>query len=293
MKKTKVIGLALLGMTGYLLTNKPKATPKNTGGGFTPITTGPDSLPSSGEDGNTAVSGFEFLKDAVEFSQEQYANMRRAEWRIVLDTKLAQGKSLAIATQEVWELWDNPGNEKRLLFNSPVALLMGMIVKPIIKGISAAPVIYWYSDPLYDTASNAWYGNYVPWTCADWKAWHIKLEEHYKNTAQANIVWEQAWAAPDNQCWFLGQVGCPDTSYCRYDCAFVAYLKSKGIDVGNIVSHTTCNLSAVVIDIVEAASNVSTGLNNTSKAMKWGIPLAAGVLGYAWVSSTSKRIQKQ
>jgi len=298
MKKNKLIGLALLGATGLIFMNKEKpktGIDSGAGGGFTPITTGTDTLPNSSEDVNTSVSGFEFTKDAVEFSKEQYANMRRAEWRIVLYTKLAQGKSVAIATQEIWELWDNPGNPLRLVFNSPTSLLLNIIVQPTTSCVSIGAIIEWNSIPVYPTMSNYWNG-IDAWSCAEWKVWHQKLEQHYGGTYQANQVWELAWGNSDN--WDLGTslvaagagggallggigaviggaLGLFVAQYidCRYDCTFVGFLYSKNIEIGNLLSNTSCNLQNVAKNILGAAQGAS-------KAIKILAPVA--VLGAAY-----------
>ena len=238
----------------------------------------------------TAVSGVK--EDTRELSKDQYNSFRRNDWRAILQMKLDAGRELSSATQELFELWNNNNNQYKNYFQSPIALLLGIIVLDTNTArIGLSPVISWNSTPVYDTFSNYWNG-VVGWSCAEWRIWHQKMEAYYEDTYDANEVWETAWNHPDNNCMVLGQVGCPDTAYCRYDCDFVRYIKSKGISLGNVFSNTTCTLSDVVLDIVESVEDVGEGIRTTAKIATFAIPIAAGVLAYAWVATTKKRIEK-
>lgn len=183
------------------------------------------------------------------------------------------------AAQLIWDDWNTQGNVFFELLPTPEALLFSLLTYvpdrvdiPIINN-SPTP-IKWNDTPIYDTLTNAYYGVYR-WNCADWQAWHEALELHFESTTTANGIWKSAWLHEDNECIALG-VLCPDTSYCRYDCDFVKYFASKGMTIGNIFSNTVCDLSSIVLNIVETVDNVTQGVNNTTKTVSNMLPWVAG-----------------
>jgi hypothetical protein len=267
--------------TGEVLTNPmpiPTGTtdPLETGGGMT--------------SGDSGVSGSKI--DLSDFDNKVNYNWNGKEWLGFVQNLKSQGASSSDAIKIAFSMWTNPKNEKYFLFPTLSAFLIGIaqmeknnlsrMFSADVEGINGVGnLITWNSIPLYDTWSNSWYGGYVPWTCADWKFWHQKLEQHYNSTQKANQLWEQAWGHSDNQCWAFGSVGCPDTSYCRTDCDWIEYFASKGVsNLQSLMLGTYCDVSNVALNITGTLSNISDGIANTSKAAKWAMPVLVGAAGY-------------
>lgn len=189
--------------------------------------------------------------------------------------------SFAQAAQKIWNDWNTPGNIFLEVLPSPEALIFSLATyipsRSDLPNISQGPIpIKWNDTPVYDTATNVYNGVYT-WNCADWKAWHQALETHFQSTIKANGIWESAWLHDDNYCWLLGAFVCPKTSNCRYDCDFVKYFASKDMNIGNLFSNVTCDLSNIILNIVETVDNVSQGVNNTTKTVSTLLPWAAGL----------------
>lgn len=186
----------------------------------------------------------------------------------------------AEAVQLIWDDWNNSSNPFFELLPNVDSLIFALVThqanratEPINEPLQIAgppQAVAWNDAPIYDTISNAWNG-LIEWSCATWKHWHVALETHFKDTKKANAIWEVAWQHPDNACaWGV----CPDTQYCRYDCDFVEYFATKGIDIGNTVSKSLCDLSSVVLNIVSAADNLSEGIKDSTNTLKNIAPFA-------------------
>jgi hypothetical protein len=315
MNKRKMIGLAAIGvgLAVALNSNKkdtklPLPTPTPTPIFNDPkVTPGDSTTPVIQPTNETAVSGIK--EDTRELSKDQYNSFRRNDWRAILQMKLNAGKELSSATQELWELWDNPNNVYRLHFKSPVALLLGIIVHPVTKpksrkeGIGSGSIDY-SSTPVYPTWWNWWYYYEDIWTCADWKAYHIALEQHHENTNTANVVWEQAWDHPDNISGWSGMFSSgwqnsPLSTFfrtstdCRYACTFVEYMYGKEIDISSVFSSLQCSLTNFGDSVFGALEDIGGGIETTAKVAAIALPIAAGVLGYAFVATTKKRIEEK
>lgn len=173
------------------------------------------------------------------------------------------------AARKIWDEWQDNSNIYFPLLPNPEALMFSLLAytPPRGEGTTVAntpKVIQWDDAPIYDTISSNWYDLDI-WNCADWQMYHQALEEHYKSTNKANLLWKSAWLHEDNYCFITGIAVCPNTSYCRYDCDFVEYLASKGMEVGQLVSNIYCDLSSVVLNVTEAAENATDGINQISK----------------------------
>lgn len=189
------------------------------------------------------------------------------------------------AAQLIWDDWNTQGNVFFELFPTPEALIFSLVTyvpqRVDLPLVSAAPTpIKWNDTPSYDTFYNLYHSIYV-WNCADWQAWHEALEAYYQSTTTANGIWKSAWLHEDNYCFALGQFICPVTSNCRYDCDFVEYFASKGMEIGNLFSNTVCDLSNIILNLTESAQNVSQGVKDTTKTVSKLLPFAAvAVIGY-------------
>lgn len=109
--------------------------------------------------------------------------------------------------------------------------------------------------------------------CNNWKLWHISLVDQY-GRAKANLLFEEAW---ENQS-FWGS----DYNFCKYDCDWVNYFKSQGLDVGHLLSNITCKTTDVAEDVLDTAGELTQGGISTAKVLKNTVPiLLVGVLAFA------------
>lgn len=220
---------------------------------------------------------------------------KREDWANKYSLYLNQnGGDISLAMALIWQDWVNSPffdlfpNIKALFFN------LATYIPDRTKGISkedsigtGTNTIKWNDAPIYEDLYCVWdCGDY--WTCADWRAWHRALEQHFGDTYKANDIWMAAWQDPQNQCAVLASVWCPDTDGCRYDCDFVEYFYSKGITIGNVLSNVYCDVSSVVLDIVQTTSNVSSAVSNisegvkeTSTLFKTALPILGGITAVA------------
>ena len=192
---------------------------------------------------------------------------RQSDWVQKFNTYRANN-TWQQAVDLIWKEFNVPGNLFGEILPTIDALIFNLITVTPGRAkiaIELPRFISWNDAPIYDTSNN-WWNNITPWTCADWKQYHQALETHFKSTQKANALWESAWGHPDNECLFAYSFGCPDTSYCRYDCDFVEYFASKQIEIGNTLSNTTCDLSNVVLDIVNTAGNIVSTAENITEA---------------------------
>ncbi len=124
------------------------------------------------------------------------------------------------------------------------------------------------------------------WGCVEWMTWHKRLVVKH-GTELANEIFQSEW---DKQGIFD-----PELNFCRYNNDFVNYFLSKGLDVRSFISAIFTNVTEVVAggtdDIRETVeevggalvttgdviSDVATGAENTSSALKWLLPVGLGI----------------
>jgi hypothetical protein len=182
--------------------------------------------------------------------------------------------------QKMWTDWNVRSNPYLKLLPNIDSLIFAISTFKPNRATGAAiantvETITWSDAPVYDTLSNSW-NNITPWNCATWRYWHEALEKHYNSTKKANAIWEVAWSHPDNECYVTGILLCPGTSHCRYDCSFVEYFASKEIEIGNILSNTTCDLSNVISNIVEAAESTTNTVKTVAPLVTTGLIIYGG-----------------
>lgn len=192
------------------------------------------------------------------------------------------------AAQLIWNDWNAEDNVFFKLLPNPESLVFSLLTfvpnRADLPNVSNNPTpIKWNDAPSYDTFYNL-YNSIHAWNCADWQAWHEALEVHYQSTTTANGIWKSAWLHEDNYCFALGQFICPKTSNCRYDCDFVEYFASKDMNIGNLFSNVTCDLTNVILNLTESAENISEGVKETSETVSNLLPVAAfAIIGYGGI----------
>lgn len=268
----KILNIALLGAGAYLLMKGKGETQEQQDTTFEPTTGGETTESEQTEQTETGanVGKLENVKK-VDYYLSIYADGVN---------KFQDNKQALMSAYNAWKSPDNPLQEYAPTLEAFALLLQRKAdTRRQVAGIGY--LINWDSTPLYDSF-NAFVYNLPTWSCEDWIQWHKKLEEHYNNTYTANDVWLQAWNSPEHNpdCWTFG---CPDTSYCRYDCDnFVKYLASKDINVSTVISNITCNLQDVVLNVVEGVRGASVA----AKSIISILPIAlVGYFGYKFLKN--------
>jgi len=200
------------------------------------------------------------------------------DW-VVLFNQYKSTSGLSIAATRIWDDWNTADNPYFDVLPNPEALIFRLLTyipdraDNYNNSIASAPndheFITWSDAPIYDTPANRLAGKNT-WHCIHWQRWHQELDKKY-GTYNANFLWQAAWNHEDNWCYAYVAINCPKTEICRYDCDFVRYLASKGMEVGNMFSNLVCDLSGIVLNITEA-------VEDTTKTVKTTVPLAIGGL---------------
>ena len=105
------------------------------------------------------------------------------------------------------------------------------------------------------------------WTCEDWRIWYTKLKDHY-GKSQAYTIWTNAWLKQD--------IWESNYSWCKYDTHFTEYMKAEGINVGHVVSN-------IINTGGEVLEDVTGGIVNTTKLIKYGLPFIVIGVGLFYV----------
>jgi hypothetical protein len=135
------------------------------------------------------------------------------------------------------------------------------------------------STPVYDGWGWADY-----WGCTEWQYWHQQLvKSHGRN--EANARFKAAW---DKQSGFANPY-----NWCKYNHQWINYFMSQGLDLRSVISAIIVPISTGAADVAQGAgdvaSNVSSGIVNTSTIVKYALPVAAiglvGFLGYQYYKS--------
>lgn len=193
------------------------------------------------------------------------------------------------AMVDLYNEWESTEHKYKYFVTNPFALFLSVSNYVPDRTLSETPTIgnpgtrlvRWDDNPIYDTWAN-YRAGIEPWTCIDWKNYHIALKAHYNDQQKANMIWEADWWDDDNTCYALHVFICPDTDLCRYSCNFVEYFASQGIRVGNALSNATCDLSSAVTNVTTTISNVSNAIKDTSSVVSTLFPIATGSLFIWW-----------
>lgn len=221
--------------------------------------------------------------EAAEWDKQRDSWLR-ADWAAYFNTQI-EARGLNDALEKCWTEWNNPRNPKRkfLATGQHFLLSLGTYKQPIDK-VGAGFNVQWNSTPVYHNCYSVLWSGDPYWSCADWKTWHQKLEEHYNSTRKANQIWESAWT--DSSQWGYGGYLCSPLG-CGGDCNFIQYFASKGLNVAYYFASTTCSLSNLAYNIVEAGNDAADSVSSLAQNAKWMIPL--GLVGWGYLKFTSKK----
>lgn len=139
----------------------------------------------------------------------------------------------------------------------------------LLNGLGDATFIAWDSIPNPDN----------DWNCLDWKIWHQELSKKY-GRAKANELWEREWQKQGGLDYSV--------NWCKYNSDWVEYFESVGLDKRSIFSMVFTGAGK----LIDTADNVVDAANNTSKMLKWALPLVIlGVgAGAIWYVAKNKEL---
>jgi hypothetical protein len=101
------------------------------------------------------------------------------------------------------------------------------------------------------------------WGCSNWK------DYYNRNKAAGGKAYAVSLINSETE-----RVGSwADVHMCKYDCDFVRYFRSEGIDTGNIVSKLFCSVD----NVVSAAQNTTDSVNTVSKIVSNPLVIIAGL----------------
>ena len=191
-----------------------------------------------------------------------YKNFKRKDWNNLYKT-LTEDKGYQIANEDIISLWNNPNNKYKSNFAVPQLLLLSIATYRQRNSINNVPfVITADSVPVYATWQN-WWDDVYHWELPQWEIWFDKLIDKY-GLESGQQKFHNAWSFADNWSqgvWSsgVGWEGC-------YDCDFVNFCRTRGIDVACWGLDNTCTLVSVGTNLIDATQNVSQGVENISEA---------------------------
>lgn len=138
---------------------------------------------------------------------------------------------------------------------------------PVSPGISDSDVLQGLPDDLDN------------FSCAQWQTYYLRLKQKYgKDFALLKIQEEGervgVWA---------------DLHACKYNCDFISFFKSEGLQGGNLFSKVFCAVDTVadtVTDTVETVGEIASQTNNAVK--NGGLLLVAVAAGFWYFNSINK-----
>lgn len=214
--------------------------------------------------GGTAVETITAL------SQPDFENWQRPQWAAYL-LVTTDVTDLETASQDLWTKWDDPRNPFVEMFPSLNSFIFNLVT--YVTASRVGEIITADSVPIYGTASNAWNSIHY-WTCDEWRQWY-DLNAQKNGTAQARAKFVDAWNHDDNQSILTWDAA---GWSCGYDCDFVNYMRSKGLDVANFGTENTCTLISIPSNLIDAGAATSQGVKNTANTISFLLPATAVAL---------------
>ncbi|MEM9859405.1 MAG: hypothetical protein AAF843_18770 [Bacteroidota bacterium] len=128
------------------------------------------------------------------------------------------------------------------------------------------------------------------WNCTDWMLWHKAMVPVIGKQA-ANDKFIQAFEGQGSFDYHF--------NFCKYDCDWVNYFRSQGLDMGHLLSNLVCTATDVTEDVTGAAGDLSKGVLNTAGVVKNLVPIALvglvaglGYIGYKNYIKGNKKLPK-
>jgi hypothetical protein len=114
------------------------------------------------------------------------------------------------------------------------------------------------------------------WSCAQWKQYYENNKKAYGKRKALSII--------DIDTSNIGVLA--KGNYCRYDCDFVNFFTSEGLNTGNLISKTYCAAN----NVADAASNVAKTVSDFtgSKIIMTGLLMAGSFVAYKYFIKDGK-----
>ena len=216
---------------------------------------------------------------------------RRKQWSEYYK-ELYQTTTPAQAGTNVWNLWNSSSNKNKEQLNNKNLFLLSLATyrQPVSIGNIVFNITY-SSQPIYSTWANWWDGIYW-WELEQWEMWYTALKSHY-GSVEAKNRWVNAWSYADNFSWsgYQDAIGVQG----GYDCDFINYMRTEGIDTAMFGAENLCTLVNVGTDLIDATENVSSGVQDftgsvgtIAKILPWVIVIGGSLTIYNQVKNMNK-----
>jgi len=254
MSNNKIAIAGAVGAAIFFLTKKDKIE------NSTPYTPGPTATGTSSEtqgQGPISLPGIGGIDRIINYETWNRKNWSNYLQQIYMETSPIQ------ASQTIWQAWQNEDNPYRSNFPTIESLIFNLSLYKEDNYIGDPFIVTADSIPIYETWTNTW-GGQPSWDCEQWQQWYNKLEDKY-GAQVARDKWANAWTYEDN---FGFKWRLTAGQWCGIDCDFINYFRLKGIDVAYTGAETTCTLVSIPYNLLDATSNVSSGIVNVSEGLE-------------------------
>ena len=235
--------------------------------------------------GNTPITGISGTHQGpiTALSIPNFETWTRPEWAAYF-LALYDANGIGPATQTVWSEWQNSNNEAEYMFPTSDSFAFNLITYTMASNIGI--IITADSIPVYGTMSN-WWNSIHYWNCTEWRQWFdLNLQKFGTDQARARFI--DAWSHNDNN----SPLGFESMGImCGYDCDFINYMRTKGLDVANFGAENTCTLVSIPTNLIDAGAAVSEGVKNTANTVSFLAPLAVTALVGIFVYSQYQKTQ--
>ena len=205
----------------------------------------------------------------------RYRDYKGKDWQ-QLYAEYKQNNSIADAINLAWQDWSHPENEF-FKYYPTIELFLLMLEKNVDSINNVFQDIQWNSIPVYGTWNNYWWYYDDIWQCEEWQRWWIALLGYY-GREEATNRWVYAYQRYYYETYF-DDVANKIPSGCSWNCDFINYFRTQGIDVAMLGAETTCNLIDIVSNTVNVVENVTSGVAKTSSVWSDLLPIVSVVGG--------------
>ena len=216
-------------------------------------------------------------------SQPDFENWQRPQWSAYLMAKI-NASDLETASPILWNQWNDSRNPQAAMFPSLNSFIFNLITYQVANNIGE--IITADSVPVYGTLTNWWNGLQY-WNCTQWREW-FELNLQVYGTSQARAKFIDAWSHGDNHSWWSDE---PAGILCGYDCDFINYFRSKGLDVARVGAQNTCTLITIPTNLIDATAAVGEGVKNTANTISFLLPVTIVTITGLYIYTQYKKAQ--
>lgn len=229
-----------------------------------------DGGPTIQNGGNVPITGIEgthIPSDINLNSTPNFSKWNRAEWTAFFLAHYNE-QGIEQASQTLWNYWNDARNDYSNLFPTLDSFIFNLSSNAVSSNNTIGEIITANSVPVYGTIANRW-NNIHYWTCNEWIQWYT-LNLQAFGTAASIARFIDAWNHDDNNSilsWEAMGI------LCGYDCDFINYFRSKGLDVANWGAENTCTFVSIPSNLIDATAAVSQGVKNTANTVSFLAPI--------------------